>query len=255
MAHRETIYRRERFSEDRFAQLLCYPRPSREALADRRRELDSLGVTAVESHGSQDLHGIRILGKGCVSVVVLAHSESGRVALKIRRMDADRPDMSREARYLEVANKSGVGPRLIAQSANFLLMEYVEGSTLQEWLKTSRSKTRMKSILRSVMEDCWRLDKVGLDHGELSAAPKHILIPERDKPVIIDFESASTSRRMANVTSVCQYLFIGSALAATIQRLIDPFDKDQLIEKLRKYKTTSTREAFEDILNIIDLKK
>ena len=61
-----------------------------------------------------------------------------------------------------------------------------------------------------------QLDQVGLDHGELSKAPKHLLVDKAEKIFIVDFETASLERRVANVTAVCQYLFGGNSSAAKI---------------------------------------
>ena len=66
------------------------------------------------------------------------------------------------------------------------------------------------------MEQCFRLDQIGLDHGELSKAPKHLLVDKTKRIFIVDFETASIERRVANVTAVCQYLFGGNSSASKI---------------------------------------
>ena len=38
--------------------------------------------------------------------------------------------MKSEAKLLKIANSSGVGPRLIASSKNFMIMEYLDGKKL-----------------------------------------------------------------------------------------------------------------------------
>ena len=155
--------------------------------------------------------GVPVLGKGFVGIVVIAHLNGQRVAVKIRRIDADRADLLHEAAMITKANSVGVAPKLIAASKNFLLMQLIDGELLPNWLKTNKDKAAVKQVLAEVLEQCFRLDEVGLDHGELSKAPKHLLVDKLGKAFIVDFETSSLTRRVANVTAVCQYLFAGNS--------------------------------------------
>jgi putative serine/threonine protein kinase len=90
-----------------------------------------------------------------------------------------------------------------------------------------------------------------LDHGELSKAPKHLLVDKAQKPFIVDFETASVERRVANVTAVCQYLFSGNSSASKI--LVEIFgekDRFKLIDALRKYKKNPSQQGFEALLQV-----
>jgi len=247
----------EKLRDERYANVLCYPRyNSREAIK-RIRELKRLGVKAIEFAGEKTVFHMPVLGKGCVGIVVAARVDRRRVALKIRRVDADRLGMQHEAEMLKKANRVGVGPRLIGTSENFLLMEFVEGTLLPEWiekLKGRGTKNRLRHVLQDVLEQCWRLDEIGLDHGELSRAPKHIIIGRDNKAHIVDFETASIQRRVSNVTSACQYLFIGSQAAKIIRRKLGKIDHETLRTNLRNYKQNRTRENFKKILHVCKLK-
>jgi len=241
----------ERLGERRYAEVLCYPRYDAKELKRRVRELNTLGLRALELVGEKRAFNLPVLGKGRVGIVVAAHTETGKVALKIRRIDADRAGMQRESEMLKRANSLGVGPRLLSVSDNFLLMQFIDGSMLPKWVEKLRGRgaeTRIRQVFRDLLEQCWRLDEAGLDHGELSRAPKHIIVDSKNKPVIVDFETASLIRRASNVTSICQYLFIGSQVAKTIQKRHFEVDRVKLIEALRIYKKKRTRENFDEIL-------
>ena len=233
--------------------LLAYPRPDEHEVARRLRELRELGITHLELGGRKRLPGgLEVLGKGHVGVVVAARMEDGRkVALKIRRVDADREDMAHEARMLSLANSVGVGPRLLAHTGDFLVMEFIEGPHLPDWLAIAPGKARVIRVLRRLLEKCRRLDEIGLDHGELSRAHAHVLVerPESPEPEprLVDFESASDRRRPANVTSICQYLFI-SGLSRRVEAILGPADKKAIIEALRAYKRSMSQEAFRAVL-------
>lgn len=209
----------ERLVEEPYASILCYPRVTRVELEKRLRQLGSLGITFVEFAGEKQVLKVHVLGKGCVGIVVLARRGRQRVALKVRRVDADRLGMQHEARMLERANSVGVGPRLLGVTEDFLMMQFVEGDLLPVWLEKVRLEVRAKEVLHEVLDQCWRLDEAGLDHGELSHAPKHLIVDKRCTPFIVDFESASADRRPANVTSVCQFLFISGIAEQVGERL------------------------------------
>ncbi len=242
--------------EERYGKVMCYPRYDLGELRRRVKELKKLGVRAVEFAGGKSAFDVPVLGKGCVGIVVVALTDRGKAALKVRRVDADRAGMQREAEMLRRANAVGVGPRLLGTTENFLLMEFVEGTLLPQWvemLKGRGTRSRIREVLREVLEQCWRLDELGLDHGELSRAPKHVIVDSSDNPCLVDFETASLHRRVSNVTSICQYFFIGSQAAKTIKKKLGEINREELIKALRTYKQQRTRENFEKVLSVCGL--
>ena len=159
--------------------------------------------------------------------------------------------MFHEGKMLKIANTTNVGPKLFGISENFLLMQLIEGNHFPEWIETledKRGQLRLRMVLKDVLGQCYRLDEAGLDHGELSKAPKHILVDIHDQPFLVDFETSSTSRRVSNVTSVCQYLFLGSQVAPKVKEKWEKIDEKELVRVLRAYKGERTRENFEEIL-------
>lgn len=206
-------------------------------------------MTALEFTDGKTVFDVSVLGKGCVGIVVRAYADKRRVALKIRRVDADRSGMQREADMLERANAVKVGPKLLNVTDNFLLMEFIGGKLFPEWLEEETRRTVIRRVLRDLLEQCWRLDEAGVDHGELSRAPKHIIVDAEDNPRILDFETASTSRKVSNVTSMCHFLFIGSHVAQMLKKIIGMADRARLIEALRGYKQERNREKFDRVLD------
>jgi putative serine/threonine protein kinase len=239
-----------------YSSILGYPKATKDELAKRYSELKKLGITAVSFQGETILNNIHVLGKGYVGVVVLSKLSKKNVALKIRRTDSSRSEMKSEAKLLKIANKAGVGPKLVDSSKNFIIMEYVEGKKITDWvreLKGRGSAAKLKSVVRQILEDCHTLDKIHLDHGELSYIHKHAIVGK--SPCIIDFESASTNRRTSNVTSATQSIFIGSALSNIVKNIIKIPDKKKMIGLLKKYKQDQSRENFDEIIKILGLDK
>ena len=205
----------------------------------------------MEFSGKAAAFNIPVLGKGYVGIVVIAHVDGQRVALKMRRVDADRTGLEREAELLAKANSVNVGPKFMAVSKNFLLMQLVDGDLLADWLETHKNKELTRKVLADILEQCWRLDEIGLDHGELSKAPKHLLVDKAQKPFIIDFETASVERKVINVTSVCQFLFMGNSSAAKIlAEVLGDRSRAELIAALKGYKKERNRRNFEGLLEV-----
>lgn len=243
----------ENLSEEPYASIICYPKTSKTELKKRLKELQKLGMESLEFSGEKEAFSIPVLGKGCVGIVTIAYRNGEKAALKIRRVDADRARMQQEAKMLKKANSVHVGPRLLSVSKNFLLMQFIDGDLLPKWMEKRKQKALMVKILREVLEQCWRLDIAGLDHGELSHAPKHIIIDKKNKPFIVDFETASLNRKPSNVTSICQFLFISGVVAEKVAEKLGEKDKKAIIEVLRRYKSDRTRENFETVLEACSL--
>ena len=94
----------EALIEEPYASIVCYPRTNPTEIQKHIVELRQHEVSAVEFTGKTSASNIPVLGKGYVGVVVIAHVKEHRVALKMRRIDADRPDFIHEAQMLQKAN-------------------------------------------------------------------------------------------------------------------------------------------------------
>ncbi|MGQ0375893.1 MAG: RIO1 family regulatory kinase/ATPase domain-containing protein [Nitrososphaerota archaeon] len=244
----------DKLSQEPYSTIVGYPRATKKQIKARIVELKKLGIQSVSFQGPSQIGSLRILGKGYVGVVVLARMKNKLVAVKIRRTDASRINMEKEAEFLKIANQAGVGPLMITRSKNFIIMEYLDGKKIGEWINelSKKSIKLLKSIMKKVLEDCYSLDVIGLDHGELSTISKHVVIG-KSKTTIIDFESASTQRRVSNVTSATQAICIGSGISKTVRKIYKLPSKNKIIKVLRSYKQEQNRQAFEKILNVLKL--
>ncbi|MBS7610543.1 serine/threonine protein kinase [Candidatus Bathyarchaeota archaeon] len=238
-----------------YALALCYPQFDPGVLEERIHELEALGITAIEFSGPKLVYDIPVLGKGCVGLVLIAYQCQGeRLVLKVRRTDANRSSLEWEADCLKRANHVGVGPRLYGVTKDFILMEYVEGKIFPEWLRTLKGRGKKEKLLKVLfmaLEDCFKLDNAGIYHGELSSASKHIIVTYQGIPKILDFESASLSRRASNVTALAQYFLIGGGPSSKVRRILGFRKEDELLEALRSYKRMRSREFFEAIIKTL----
>jgi len=242
------------FLNEPYSKILCYPNPSKRQITSRMNELKKLKISKIAFEGSTRIGNLQILGKGYVGVVVLAKQKTKTVALKIRRLDSQRNHMNDEAKLLKLANKAGVGPKFISNSRNFIVMEYLDGEKIGKWVSDIKGKgsvKKIKSAIKKTLEDCYNLDKIGLDHGELSSVRKHVIIGKNT--TLIDFESSSVKRRVSNVTSATQGILIGSGISKKISRIYKCPSKNEIISVLRNYKKDKNRTNFDELLRILKL--
>ncbi|MBN2067060.1 MAG: hypothetical protein JW744_01175 [Candidatus Diapherotrites archaeon] len=174
--------------------------------------------------GEKGLEIIEQLGKGHSSLVYLAMSGRKRLVLKAERQDSSRFRMAeREAENLRRANEIGIGPKLAGFDfeKRIILMEFVEGKTFSEWLFSNPERKELMEFARELLAQGKRLDEIGLDHGQLAGRGKNILV-RNGKPVIIDFEKASSRRKCHNFSVLQAFLFRNpnGAIAARVKEIL-----------------------------------
>ncbi|MBE9066084.1 serine/threonine protein kinase [Leptolyngbya cf. ectocarpi LEGE 11479] len=248
----ESVLSLEQFWQSLARQLLAYPSGDAETLTHRWVELQTLGIEAVYDYGPETLAGLKMLGLGYCGVVLrVRHGGSDRV-LKIRREPAPQASLHREADMLMRANAVSVGPQYIAHSDNFLLMDYVKGPTLVDWLLQPQPAEAIHSVVSQLIYQAYRLDQAGMDHGDLRCITAHALV-QSDTPVLIDFSGASLDRRSANVTTLVQGLFIGTKVTQLLRFWFPQLNKAELIEYLRKYKQQPSSANITLLLTYLEL--
>ena len=231
--------------------LLCYPKYDNNLFKLRLHELKQLGIQRLELAGPTLLNGNAILGKGTRGIVIKAHSKNFYCALKIRRLDSPRINLLNEVKIQSYVNSFGVGPKIINYSDNFIMMELINGKVLSDFYLMSSINTEIiRCMIKSLLNQCYKLDLYGVDHGELSDLRKHVIINQRVN--IIDFDSSSTNRKTSNLTSSVQYLFIGGPHSKTLQTLFD-IDIDDVILLLRQYKLNKNHINFSHLLNLLNM--
>jgi putative serine/threonine protein kinase len=227
--------------------LITYPHYSESEYKDRIIEMESLGITSIILGGKTIVNSAPIAGKGGVGIVVKSKAGSKVCALKIRRTDADRKTMDNEARFHKMANSAGVGPILQGHTKNLIAMDFVTGQSIIDWAGNKATRSKMCTVATAILEQCFSLDVAGLDHGELSRLTRHVIVS--DRPSIIDFESASTTRKTCNVTAATQSIFLYGIVANKLRMTLGNIDREKVIHALRTYKKIHTRANFDAVLD------
>ncbi len=179
-------------------------------LASRGYELDSFIARGMNA-------GVWLVSKnGKLLACKMAHRKSRRVRMT-----------EKEALHLQMANALGIGPALKEFDAdeNILVMDYVKGIPLAQWLNKNNSKKLLKSLLVKIFAQAKKLDEGKLDHGQLGGKLHNILVDAKNNPHIIDFEKASYVRAAKNVNALKHTLLSGhTGFSVRIREMLSEAD-------------------------------
>lgn len=235
------------------AKIISYPKLSTSEFIKRIGEMQDLGITDIIFEGDTQIGKVSILGKGSVSIVLKVRIKNKTYALKIRRMDANRMTMLREASIHQIVNTIGIGPKLFKFSENLIIMEFIDGLSIIDWIRQQYlDKYRVINIVTNVLKQCFILDTANINHGELSNLNYHIIVSYSDRVSIIDFESTSLNKKKSNnVTSASQSLFISGMISHYINNILNLLSRDSIIEKLRAYKRDQNVTNFDSLIQTL----
>ncbi len=224
---------------------VCYPPKERCRASEALKRVRGLKVC---SFGERDIDGFKVLGVGFRGVVILGKLEGKFVAIKLPRTDW-RGSFRKEAEIQKLAYP--VSPKVMYYDDDIIIMEYVDCPDIRDVLPTAlKDREALAKLIERVLRAGRELDRRGIDHGELVRPWKHVKVCE-DKVKILDYGSASLSRKVRNVSSLVSGLLLKpSEPALSIARTLN-VDKALVMEKLRLYKRTLSDESFEELLGSI----
>jgi len=152
--------------------------------------------------------GVRAIchfAKGKRSIVFKGIYKSKPVAIKTKNPASHAQNtLQKEAVWLEKLNLISIGPKLILAREHYLVMEFLSGTRIQEWLPSAQRQSILH-VLKNVLHQCITLDQHKITKEEMHRPYKHLII-NQNKPVMIDFERSHYSEAPKNVTQFCQYI-------------------------------------------------
>ncbi len=239
--------------------IVTYPRPDLSAAADRIAQFQELGVKRLVFEGRTRIGKLGIVGLGTVSMVVKGRGDGGpEFVVKIRRTDANRESMAEEFRLTRIANRVGVGAEAYGCTHDVMTMRFIKGQGVEDFVRGLSGRgtaSRLRGQVHALLNQCRKLDLLGLDHGQLSDLRKHVIVSQEDGlPYIIDFESGSQARPTKNVTTAAQYLFIGSRLSTKVKRLLNMREPSATLEALKRYKRDQSDENYVRLLGTVGIR-
>ncbi|WP_440059884.1 serine/threonine protein kinase [Thermogladius sp. 4427co] len=243
--------------DDYLKRVLCYPRDYCSELEYRVSKLLKAGISNIVEEG-EDVLGLKLLGKGYSSIVVLAeHPRIGFGALKIRRIDSRRASLISEAAFLNETSRLGCSPQVYYFDDDFIFMEYLDPSTCRpldevvEKVLRDRDYEGLRKVLMEVFRALFTLDSNKLFHRELNRPGDHILICG-DRVKVIDWESASRHGKASNIPQMASYLLFRSDYSGQLKTILGT-RVECVIESLKAYKNDPSIKNFESFINCFGL--
>lgn len=191
---------------------------------------------------------MQFIAKGHRGVVYSGVLEGNKVVLKLKLPESKAIyRMENEANILKIVNKKKIGPKLIFSGHDFLVMGFVEGKMILDFLEDS-DKNYILNVLKNILRQCFVLDQIKIDKQEMTNPYKHILVGK--KVVMIDFERAKKDLKPGNVTGFCNFL-ISKKVSDLLSAKKIKIDREKTFELCKKYKKSMTRQNFNKILDLL----
>ncbi|MFH1398610.1 MAG: HemK2/MTQ2 family protein methyltransferase [Candidatus Woesearchaeota archaeon] len=179
-----------------------------ELVAERYMFFETLYVYLINKSGLlksiSHISKLRLETHGRRGLVYSGELAEQKIAVKVKNPKSTAINrIANEARFLEIANRMKIGPKIIESGEGFVIMGWVEGKRLLDFIPLS-TKGKILEVLRDILNQLYRLDKKGVEKGEMHNPVKHIIVGS--KPVLVDFERAKFSKKPHNLTGFCQFL-------------------------------------------------
>ncbi len=170
------------------------------------------------------------------------------VAIKVKKKDSKAADaIASEVRWLKVLNERAIGPKMMFSGEEYVAYEFVEGEYIEDWLPKA-SKEEIQKVLASVFQQCYVMDKLGVNKEEMHHPLKHIIVGKDGNATLIDFERCYETEKPHNVTQFAD--FVGKFRPTLVKKGFD-FDLKELREVAAKYKESYSAKEFEKILGLL----
>ncbi|MBS3123516.1 methyltransferase [Candidatus Woesearchaeota archaeon] len=178
------------------------------------RKLEALGIESIGyfSKGSRGkiYRGLLDYSKLEKKSLFRDKSKIKEVVIKLKRVDSKaESSLQDEARWLKIANDSGIGPKILWSDEDYVVMERIEGQFIIPWIEISTKKD-VALALEDVLRQCFILDGLGISKEEMHRPLKHIIIRGRGdfkpKVTLLDFERSRQTEKPQNVTQFVEFI-------------------------------------------------
>ncbi|OUS74125.1 hypothetical protein B5G52_01905 [Pseudoalteromonas sp. A601] len=205
----------------------------------------------------------RLLGSGGMGVVYLAHRNDGKfeqtVAIKIIYPTITAlhgpQNLTREAQYLALLNHPNIAGVLDAGECEFgmyMVMEYIEGTTLVSYCNEQKLNTKQRlTLFCKVCDAVSYAHQNRVIHADLK--PSNILVNKQGEPKLVDFGVARTINNEQTDFVVNEYIKALSQEYASPEQLAGQTLTTQSdVYSLGKILETLSRHTNNDLKTIID---
>ncbi|MFT4304109.1 MAG: HemK2/MTQ2 family protein methyltransferase [Candidatus Woesearchaeota archaeon] len=153
----------------------------------------------------KNIHNSYYLSKGKRGIVYKAKFKNKNIVIKIKNSKSQALNtIINEGNWLKKLNKYNIGPKLYFYDEDMIVMEYIDGILIGDYIKSFNEK-KIKKIILLLLDQMYIMDKLKIEKKEMVRPLKHIII-RKDKPVLIDFERVKLVELPGNVTQFLEFL-------------------------------------------------
>jgi predicted Ser/Thr protein kinase len=132
-----------------------------------------------------DLRGYKLIGDGADGMVYqLTHDRCVKIFF-------NEETQKRELKAIQLGQSSPVIPILYEYGSNYIVMEYIHGTSLSKYLKKHKRLTQ--SLVEKILHMLDELKRIGFTRHD--AEVRHILINESGDLKVVDHKRALSSKR------------------------------------------------------------
>ncbi|MDD5178041.1 MAG: hypothetical protein PHT54_02030 [Candidatus Nanoarchaeia archaeon] len=186
--------------------------------------------------------------KGKRSVIYIGYLKNKKIAIKKLNKRKDiKHIINNEANYLKILNKQNIGPSLIYSTKTYMVYEFIEGIRIETFLEKETGE-KIKNVIKKVLDQCYILDRLGINKLEMNNPYKHILI-NKNKVKMIDFERCYQTEKPKNLTQFISYL-TSKRISGMLKDKKIRINTKKLISLCKKYKKDYSKISFNKIKDL-----
>jgi len=203
----------------------------------------------------RNIKNIKYYSKGKRGYIFIGSYNNKKVAIKMKNPGSKAISrIDNEINFLQLLNKRKIGPKLIFYDKDYFVYKFIKGIKILDFLislnKNSINKKIILNIIKNIYNQLYIMDKLKINKEEMSHPHKHILINNKNKPILIDFERCHHTIKPSNVTQFCDFL-ISNSIKLIIKNNDININKKKLINLAKVYKKQQNKNNFNKILRTI----
>jgi len=197
---------------------------------------------------NKNISDIGYFAKGKRGYIFTGLIKGKKVAIKIENPKSEAIErINNEINFLKKLNKKSIGPKLLFYDKGFLVYKFVEGTNIGEFLETIKNKKTILKIIKNIIGQLFIMDKLKINKEEMSHPIKHILIDNKNNPILIDFERAHFVKNPGNVTQFCDFL-MSKRISTLLKSNKIKIDNKNIIKYSKIYKKNINKDNLNKII-------
>lgn len=201
---------------------------------------------------NKKIKNIRYFSRGKRGFIFIGNYKGKKIAIKAKNPKSDAIlRIENEIKFLKILNKKNIGPKLLFHEKDFLVYEFADGVTFTEFLESKKAyKKRVLKAIKNIFGQLFEMDKLNINKEEMSHPVKHIIISNKNKPVLLDFERSHYVKSPGNVTQFCDFL-MSKGISLLLKNSKIKINKNKMINAAKEYKKRQNKGNLDKIINEI----